>query len=54
MIKNISALTIIIILLAMQALLSQTGGLHIVAVGSVLTKAWELLKEGTNPGGLTW
>ena len=31
----------------LQALLTQPGGLRVVAVGSVLTKAWELLKEGT-------
>ena len=31
---------------SIQTLLVQPGGLHIVAVGSVLTKAWELLKEG--------
>ena len=29
-----------------QSLLTQDGGLHIVAVGSVLVHCWDLLKEG--------
>ena len=29
-----------------QSLLTQVGGLHIVAVGSVLVFCWDLLKEG--------
>ena len=31
-----------------QSLLNQPGGLHIVAVGSVLIHCWDLLKEGKN------
>ncbi len=32
--------------LSSQSLLSQPGGLHIVAVGSVLLHCWDLLKDG--------
>ena len=38
---------LVLFLPAVQTLLSQPGGLRVVAIGSVLTKAWELLKEGT-------
>ena len=33
-------------IISLQSLLEESGGLKIVAIGSVMTKAWDLLKEG--------